>query len=91
MILDVLKIPNPLLKARAHLVEPDTPGVQGFLDSMLETMQHHPRCVGLAATQVDGDVPGRGTRWLATARQRHANEIEQQLRGLSNRPTGSLA
>jgi peptide deformylase len=52
MILDVLKIPTPLLKSRAHLVEPDTPGLQGFLDSMVETMYHHPRCVGIAATQV---------------------------------------
>jgi peptide deformylase len=50
--LDVLKIPNPLLKARAHLVEPDTPGLQSFIDSMVETMYRHPRCVGLAANQV---------------------------------------
>ena|SRR5579871_735494 len=52
MILDVLQIPNPLLKARAHLVETDTPGIQSFIDDMVETMYHHPRCVGLAATQV---------------------------------------
>jgi peptide deformylase len=52
VILDVLKIPNPLLKARAHLVEADTPGLQGFIDSMVETMDHHPRCVGIAATQL---------------------------------------
>jgi len=52
VILDVLQIPNPLLKARAHLVEADTPGLQPFIDDMVETMYHHPRCVGLAATQV---------------------------------------
>ena len=52
MILPVLKIPNPLLKARAHLVEPDTEGLQTFIDGMVETMYHHPRCVSLAATQV---------------------------------------
>jgi peptide deformylase len=51
VILDVLKIPHPLLKARAHLVEFDTPGLQSFVDDMVETMYHHPRCVGLAATQ----------------------------------------
>ena len=51
MILDVLKIPHPLLKTRAHLVEPDTPGLQDFIDSMVETMYLHPRCVGVAATQ----------------------------------------
>lgn len=52
MILDVLQIPHPLLKTRAHLVEPDTPGLQSFIDDMVETLYHHPRCVGLAATQV---------------------------------------
>ncbi len=52
MILDVLRIPNALLKARAHLVEPDTPGLQSFIDDMMETMYRHPRCVGLAANQV---------------------------------------
>ena len=52
MILDVLKIPNPLLKARAHLVEAGTEGLQTFIDDLVETMYHYPRCVGLAATQV---------------------------------------
>jgi len=52
VILDVLQIPHPHLKARAHLVEPETPGLQPFIDDMAETMYRHPRCVGLAATQV---------------------------------------
>jgi len=52
VILDVLQIPNPLLKARAHLVESDSPGLQPFIDDMVETIDRHPRCVGLAATQV---------------------------------------
>ena len=52
MILPVLQIPNPLLKARAHLVKADAPGLQTFIDDMVETMERHPRCVGLAATQV---------------------------------------
>jgi peptide deformylase len=52
MILPVLQIPHPLLKARAHLVEADTPGLQNFIDHMVETKNHHPRCVGIAATQV---------------------------------------
>jgi len=51
VILDVLKIPHPLLKARAHLVEADTEGLQTYIDDLVETMYHHPRCVGLAATQ----------------------------------------
>ena len=51
MILDVLQVPHPLLKARAHLVDPGFPGLQTFIDDMVETMYRHPRCVGLAATQ----------------------------------------
>jgi peptide deformylase len=51
-LLPVLQIPNPLLKARAHLVSTDTAGLQSFIDDMLDTMVHHSRCVGLAATQV---------------------------------------
>ncbi len=51
MILDVLQIPNPLLKARSHLIEADAPGLQPFIDDMVETMYTHPRCVGLAANQ----------------------------------------
>ena len=52
MILSVLQIPAPLLKARAHLIEADAQGLQPFIDDMVETMYHHPRCVGLAAPQV---------------------------------------
>src|SRR5947209_8526967 len=52
MILPILQIPNPLLKARAHFVKADTAGLQIFIDNMVETMYRHPRCVGLAATQV---------------------------------------
>jgi peptide deformylase len=52
MILDVLTLPHPLLKSRSHLVELDTPGLQTFIDDMVETMYRHPRCVGLAASQV---------------------------------------
>jgi peptide deformylase len=52
VILDVLQIPHPHLKARAHLVEADVLGIQTFIDDMMETMYSRPRCVGLAATQV---------------------------------------
>src|SRR5882672_3668206 len=52
MTLEVLRIPHPILKARSHLVEPDTPGLQSFIDNMVDTMYRHPRCVGLAANQV---------------------------------------
>ena len=52
MKLSVLQIPHPLLKSRAHLIEADAPGLQSFIDDMVETMYRHPRCVGLAANQV---------------------------------------
>ena len=52
MILDSVLIPHPLLKNPCHLVAPDTEGLQAFIDDMVETLYHHPRCVGLAANQV---------------------------------------
>jgi len=52
MILDVLQLPHSYLQAHAHLVQLDIEGLQPFIDDMVETLYHHPRCVGLAATQV---------------------------------------
>lgn len=52
MILPVVEIPQPLLKTPAHLVNFDAPGLQNFIDQMVETMYHYPHCVGLAAPQV---------------------------------------
>src|SRR5262245_24360443 len=51
MSLPILTVPHPLLKAKAHLVEPATPGLQEFLDKLVETMYSQPRCVGIAANQ----------------------------------------
>jgi peptide deformylase len=52
VILPVVHLPDALLKARCHLVDPGSPGLQQFIDDMVETLYHHPRCVGLAANQV---------------------------------------
>lgn len=52
MILDTVQFPHPLLKSPCHLVAPDIAGLQTFIDDMVETLYHHPRCVGLAANQV---------------------------------------
>ncbi len=52
MPLDVLQVPHPLLKTRAHLVEPHTPGLQELIDRLFDTLYFHPRCVGIAANQV---------------------------------------
>jgi peptide deformylase len=51
VIRGILQLPHPFLKTHAHLVEFDLPGLQTFIDDLVETMEHHPRCVGLAATQ----------------------------------------
>lgn len=52
MILEPLRLPHALLKTPCHLVALDTEGLQSFIDDMVETLYHHPRCVGLAANQV---------------------------------------
>ncbi len=52
MILKVLQLPDSLLKKPAASVDPQAPHLQTLIDHMLETMYHHPHCVGLAAPQI---------------------------------------
>lgn len=52
MLLTPVCIPHPILKQPCHLVTPETPGLQSFIDNMLETMESLPRCVGIAANQL---------------------------------------
>ncbi len=52
MTLKVFQLPDPILKKPAQPVHPQDPGLQTLIDRMFATMQHHPRCVGLAAPQV---------------------------------------
>lgn len=52
MILKVCQLPDPILKKPTQTVHPNDPGLQSLIDRMLATMNHHPRCVGLAAPQV---------------------------------------
>jgi len=52
VILAPIRIPHALLKAPCHLVKPETPELQTFIDNMIETLYQQPRCVGLAANQV---------------------------------------
>jgi peptide deformylase len=52
MILKSVQFPHSLLKNPCHLVTLDMEGLQPFIDDMVETLYHHPRCVGLAANQV---------------------------------------
>jgi peptide deformylase len=52
VILKVLEVPDPRLKTPSVAVQPQDLAVQKLIDDMLETMNDHPRCVGLAAPQV---------------------------------------
>jgi peptide deformylase len=52
VILPVVHLPHTVLRKPASAVRPDDRHLQRLIDDMLETMDHHPRCVGLAAPQV---------------------------------------
>lgn len=51
-ILDIVRPPNPVLRAKARKVRQFTPELERLVDDMVETMQAAPG-VGLAAPQVD--------------------------------------
>ena len=52
MTLRVLQLPDPVLKKPAFSADPEDPALQTLIDRMFATLDHHPRCVGLAAPQV---------------------------------------
>jgi peptide deformylase len=54
--LKVIHLPDPVLKTSAEPADPRDPRIQTLIDQMLQTMNHHPRCVGLAAPQVGRSV-----------------------------------
>lgn len=51
-ILPIRTFPDPLLKTPTRPIERLTPAVRQLMTDLIETMRHHPRCVGLAAPQV---------------------------------------
>jgi peptide deformylase len=51
-ILEILTIPNPILKTISKPVYKDNPGLQTLIENMIYTMNYHKACVGLAAIQV---------------------------------------
>jgi len=55
-VLPIRTFPDPFLKAPTKLVESIAPAVLRLVDDMIETMRHHPRCVGLAAPQVGSSL-----------------------------------
>lgn len=51
-VLPVRRLPDPLLKIISRPVDHITPLIQRLIQDLIDTMRHHPRCVGLAAPQV---------------------------------------
>ena len=54
--LPIRRFPDPLLKRPTRYVERLDGDAQRLIEAMVRTMRHHPRCVGLAAPQVGGDL-----------------------------------
>lgn len=52
MFLKVHQLPDSVLKKPAQSVRPEDLHLQTLIDQMFATMDHHTRCVGLAAPQV---------------------------------------
>ena len=54
-VLPIRHLPDPILTRPTGRVERITDEMSRFIDAMIRTMRHHPRCVGLAAPQVGSD------------------------------------
>jgi peptide deformylase len=50
-LLEILTIPDPRLKTAAVPVRAVTPPLRLFIADLVETLHHHPFCVGIAAPQ----------------------------------------
>lgn len=74
-VLPITRFPDPLLKKPAHRVTRINGEVLRFIGRMIATMNHHPRCVGLAAPQV-------GSLLRIAVMDSSRNPRVQQSRGL---------
>ncbi len=54
--LPLRRFPDPLLKQPTRRVERVDDHVKRLIDSLIGTMRHHPRCVGIAAPQIGSDL-----------------------------------
>ena len=54
-VLPIRHLPDPILKRPTRRVDRLTNEISRFIEGMIRTMRHHPRCVGLAAPQVGSD------------------------------------
>lgn len=55
-LLPIRRFPDPRLKQPTRHVERIDDKVRRFIELLIRTMRHHPRCVGLAAPQVGSDL-----------------------------------
>ena len=65
-VLAIQRFPDPLLKRQTRSIERIDDELQTVIEAMVQTMHHHPRCVGLAAPQV-----GRPLRLAVMDASRH--------------------
>jgi peptide deformylase len=54
--LPIHRFPDPCLKHAARPVHRVDEEIRRFIEALIKTMRHHPRCVGLAAPQVGRDL-----------------------------------
>jgi peptide deformylase len=55
-VLPVVQLPDPRLRCATRIVRRADARLEALIESMVRTMRHHPRCVGLAAPQVGSDL-----------------------------------
>lgn len=55
-VLSIRQFPDAILKQPTRLVERVDDRLKRLIEAMIQTMRHHPRCVGLAAPQVGSDL-----------------------------------
>ncbi len=55
-VLPIRTFPDSCLHAPSRPVERITPAIARLIRDLIETMRHHPRCVGLAAPQVGSEA-----------------------------------
>lgn len=55
-VLPIRRFPDPILKHPTRTVPRIDDEVRRFIERLIRTMRHHPRCVGLAAPQVGSDL-----------------------------------
>jgi peptide deformylase len=55
-VLPVRRLPDLLLNTLSRPIHRISPSIQRLIQDLIDTMRHHPRCVGLAAPQVGQSV-----------------------------------